>query len=136
MAITGVGTTFGKESPGSSGTYTNVAEIKNIEGPSSTRETVDTTSLDTVGGYRTFITGFRDGGTVTLSMNFTSAGYALLLADFESNTMNKYKITLMDNSTIEFSGMITDMPLTIPEDVVLVNVTIKVSGRPTFTAGA
>ena len=31
---------------------------------------IDVTSLDSCNGYREFIGGFRDGGTITMRMNF------------------------------------------------------------------
>lgn len=134
MAIIGVGTTFSKK--GSGDTWTEIAEIKSISGPGMKRDTVDTTTLDTTGGYRTFITGFREGGEISLSMNYTKTGYAAMLADFESDTVQSYKITLVDGSTITCDGIVTDLPLDVPEDLVTQDVTIKLSGQPTFVAGA
>ena len=66
-AKAGVGTLFRRWS----GTaWVNIAEINSISGPNMSRDTIDVTSLDSTGGYREFIPGFRDGGTVQLAMNF------------------------------------------------------------------
>lgn len=131
MAIVGVGTVFGRKADSGSN-YETIAEITNISGPGMSRDTIDTTTLDTTGGYRTFITGFRDGGTFELTMNYTSAGYQKLLADFQSDTPKEYKVTLKDTSSVTFSGLVTDIPIDIPEDLVTVTTTIKISGVPTF----
>jgi predicted secreted protein len=135
-AIAGVGTLFRRWS-GSA--WVNIAEINSITGPGMTRETIDVTSLDSTGGYREFIGGFRDGGTVVLAMNFTRAGLDTMKDDFESDDLQSYEIVLPDdeNTTVEFTGVVTELPLTItPDDKVTQDVTIKVSGEVTVDSGS
>jgi len=135
MAIAGVGTTFSRSLNGT--TYTTIGEINSITGPTMSRATIDTTALDTAGGYRTFITGFRNPGTITLNMNFTIATYGLMKSDFESDTPRYYRITLPDPgaTTIEFQGLVTELPLTIPaDDKVTANVTIQITGEVEVTS--
>ena len=110
-----------------------LAEVTGIEGPNRTRETIDVTNLDSDDGYREFIGSFRDGGTVTLSMNFTRTTFALMDTDFESDAPGNYKIVLPDSdeTSLEFEGLVTETPLTINVgDKISANVTIKVSGKP------
>lgn len=133
MAIAGVGTVFNRWDPtsGSSGGWKRIAEINNITGPGMSRETIDTSTLDTEGGYRTFITGFRNAGTLTLAMNFTQATYMQMKDDFESDTAVSYQIILPDTeqTVIEFDGLVTEIPLTIPtDDKITADVTIQISG--------
>lgn len=135
-AISGVGTVFARWD-GSE--WENLAEVSSISGPSMTRDFIDVTSLDSTGGYREFIAGFRDGGTVSLTMNFTAATYALMKADFESDVSVNYEIILPDdnNTSFEFSGLVTELPLEIPtDDKVTANVTIKVNGKVTVNNGS
>lgn len=135
-AISGVGTRFRRWS-GSA--WADIAEINSINGPSMTRDTIDVTSLDSTDGYREFIAGFRDGGTVSLTMNFTRATYALMKTDFESDVAKNYEIVMIDpdNTTLEFVGLVTELPLTIPtDDKISVDVTIKVSGEVVINSGA
>jgi predicted secreted protein len=104
-----------------------------------TRDFIDTTALDTVGGYRTYIAGFRDAGQVTLNMNFTRDTYELMMTDFESADPQNYEIVIPDddNTTIEFEGYVTELPLSItPDEKITANVTIKVSGQPTLESGS
>lgn len=133
MAISGVGTTFAKKAAGSSGTYNPIAEVKNIEGPSASKAFLDTTTLDATDGWRTYIPGFKDLGTLTMTLNYTKTGYSALLADLSSDVVNNYKITLPDGTTIVFDAFLTDLPLTIPEDVVTISATFRISGKPTTT---
>lgn len=131
-AIAGVGTSFKRSDMATSPTFTAIAEVNSINGPSMSREFYDVTSLDSTGGYREFIGGFRDGGEITLNMNFTAAGYEDMKDDFESDTAVDYQIVLPDagNTTLQFSGFVTALPLSIPtSDKVTCDVTIKISGQ-------
>lgn len=129
-AIAGVGTVFNRDG-------NPLAEVNSITGPSMTREQIDVTSLDSTGGYREFIAGFRDGGTVTLNMNFTADTYMLMQDDFEDDASHAYEIILPDSdgTTVSFNGLVTEIPLTIPtDDKVTADVTIKVTGQVTVTS--
>lgn len=128
MAVAGVGTAFNRWN-GSA--YVALGEVNSITGPTMDRTTIDTTALDTPGGYKTFITGFRNAGTVTLSMNFTRLTYDLIKDDFDAAAVQLYQIALPDgdNTTLSFDGLVTALPLTIaPEDKITVDVTIQISG--------
>jgi predicted secreted protein len=104
-----------------------------------TRDFIDVTSLDSTGGYREFIAGFRDGGTVNLTMNFTRTTYDLMKTDFEDDAAQNYEILLPDNdsTSFEFEGLVTELPLEIPtDDKVTANVTIKIVGQVTVNSGS
>ena len=136
-AIAGVGTVFNRENDGSSGEFSAIAEVNSIAGPGMTRDFIDVTSLDSTGGYREFIGGFRDGGQVTLNMNFTRDGYEQMRLDFVDDDSVNYQIVLPDtaNTTLDFAAFVTDLPLSIsPDDKVTVDVTLKVTGEVTLTS--
>lgn len=138
MAISGIGTLFRRWNS-TTGEWENIAEINNINGPGMSRNTIDTTALDTEGGYMTFIAGLRDPGTITMPMNFTRDGYEQMKEDFESDTPQNYEIVLPDADTtsLEFEGLVTELPLTIPpEDKVTIDVTIQISGQVTLESGS
>ena len=130
-AFSGVGTTFKRDSVA-------IAEVNSITGPNMSRNTIDVTSLDSTGGYREFIAGFRDAGEVTLNMNFSIAGYLGMLDDFESDTLQTYQITLDEGGTneseFEFTGLVTSLGMSVPmDDKVTSDVTIKISSQITIT---
>jgi predicted secreted protein len=130
-AFSGVGTVFGRGN-GSSGTetFTPLAEVNSITGPNKTRDTIDVTSLDSEGGYREFIAGFRDGGEVSLEMNFTYATYDIINDDFESEDSVNYQIELPDGTSFTFTGLVTAVGLAVPlDDKVTSSVTVKISGQ-------
>jgi len=111
----------------------------NITGPGMSRDTIDTTALDTAGGYRTFITGFRNPGTITLTMNFTRDTYEQMKTDFEDDNTKNYEILLPDddNTSLYFAGLVTELPLAIPpDDKIVADVTIQISGQVTLESGS
>lgn len=119
--------------------WVSVGEVINITGPSMSRETIDVTSLASTGGYREFIAGFRDPGTVTFTMNFTRSDYDTMKTDFESDTEVDYELILPDDdvTTLEFSGLVTELPLNLdPGSQITCNITIKVTGQVTVNSGS
>ena len=136
-AVAGKGTLFRRWNTVSA-EWETIAEINTITGPGMTRDTIDVTSLDSTDGYREFIAGFRDPGTVGLSMNFTREEYEQMKTDFEDDNLKNYEIILPDaeNTTLEFEGMVTELPLSIPpDDKITADVTIKISGSVTLNSG-
>jgi len=136
-AIAGVGTQFLRWNGSSA--WEAIAMVKSITGPSKTRNFIDVTSLDSTGGYREFITGFRDAGQISLNMLYNRDGYELFDADFASATAVYYQIVLpdADGTSLMFQGLVTEMPLTIPTDDAVTNdITIKITGTVTLESGS
>ncbi|HQE50362.1 MAG TPA: phage tail tube protein [Fervidobacterium sp.] len=126
MAIIGVGTTLKIGG-------TLIGKVTNIGGPSMSKETVDTTSFDNTDGYRSFIAGLKDAGTLTFTLMFDKTVYSTLKAAFEDNTAKAIEITLPDATKLTFNGFVTELPLTVPtEDKVTCDVTVKISGAVTL----
>ena len=126
MAIIGVGTTLRIGG-------TLIGKVTNISGPSMSKETVDTTSFDNTDGYRSFIVGLKDAGTLTFTLMFDKTMYSTLKAAFEDNTAKAIEITLPDDTKLTFNGFVTELPLTVPtEDKVTCDVTVKISGAVTL----
>lgn len=138
MATAGVGAQFKRSADDSSGsTYTAIGEVNNITGPNMSRETIDTTALDTAGGYRTFIPSFRDAGEINLDLNFDRDNYISFKDDFESSDLVYYQIVFPDTgaTTFEFSGYVTGLSNAIPkDDKITVTATIKISGQVTVSS--
>ena len=137
-ATAGVGTKFRRWNT-STGDWEEIAEITSVTGPGMSRDTIDVTSLDSTAGYREFIGGFRNPGTVVLAMNFTRATYEIMKDDFEDDNLQNYEIILPDaeETSLEFEGLVTELPLTVPaDDKITADVTIQVSGQVTISSGS
>jgi len=95
------------------------------------------TNLDSSGGYREFIAGFRDGGEVSLTMNFTKTGFDDMNTDFESDSSVNYQIVLPDtgNTTFDFAAYVTSLGMSVPtDDKVTASVTLKITGQVTMSS--
>lgn len=134
-AIAGLGTEFQRGDGNTSELFTAIAEVINITGPGLTRDFIEVTHLGSSGGYREFVASFRDGGEYTFTCNFVRAEYDLLLADFENDSAVNYQVVMPDTdvTTIQFAGLLTALPMTVPfDDKVTVDVTIKITGGITI----
>ncbi len=130
-AINAIATAFYRWSTDSS-EWEKLAEVSAIGGPSMSRDTIEVTSFDSVDGYKEFIGGLRDAGSLSLTMNFTRANYELMKDDFESDTKQNYKIVVpdTDETTLEFEGLVTELPLNFDvADKITMDVSIQISGK-------
>lgn len=113
-----------------------LAYVRSVSGPSATVDDVDTTTLDSTGGFRTFIAGLIDGGEVEMELVYdpSVASHATLGTRFKARTAHTYTITHPSTtSNAPFSGYIKGMSREIPlDDVVTCTVTFKVSGNPGY----
>ena len=117
--------------------WASLGEVTNISGPSMSKETHDVTSLASTGGYREYIVGMKDPGTLGFTMWFNRADYDAMKTLFESTALQDFELILpdADNTTLEFQGHVTELPLDVPEGPVSCNVSIKVSGSVTVNSG-
>lgn len=117
-----------------------VGSLSSIGGLSLSADTIDTTALDTEGGYRTFVAGFKDGGEVSISGFFDyglTSNQAELYTLFQSGEAEEFQIVFPTGigATWSFSGVVTAFETGVEtEDAVSFDSTIKVSGKPTLAA--
>ena len=121
----------------STGSWDKISELNSIDGPNMSREVFDT-SPDLEYGYRTFAGGKRDPGAITINGNFTRDSYDTLLADYEDDSAQNYELVLpdADNTSCEFEGLITELPLSVPAGKMTINFAIKITGQPTIESGS
>ena len=130
----GKGTTLEGVTTGYVGYITNISTNETLE-------TIDTTSMES--DYREFIASWHDAGEITLTCNYDGSalgvGDALhkaylgtaYAADVDCET---WTVTLPDGSTLSCDGMITNLSTAVPfDDKITQDVTIKLTGEPTFT---
>lgn len=138
LAISGIGAKFYRWSTTSS-EWEAIAEVVSIGGPNKSRETIDVTSLDSEDGYKEFIGSLRDGGSINLTMNYRRDTYEIMNNDYESDVRQNYKIVLpdTDETTLEFEGLVTEVPLNVSmDDKISVETVIKVSGKTSLYDGS
>ena len=130
----GFGAAFGIKS---GSTYTAVAEVVSIEGPSFAREAVDATHLGSADGYREYIAGLMDGGEVSIEMNYIPSASDTIVAALQANTMGSFQITFSSGIRFQFDAVVTAYSVTTPlADKMTASATFKVSGKPVFLAAS
>lgn len=140
--IDAFGTQFLRDTTGS-GSFAVIANVSDLSGPSRAREAIEVTAHDSPDQYREFVKGLKDGGEVTITINYDpgNATHADLDADFEEDDLRDYQVIVLpgeaDEHTWQFSGLITSIGDEFPvDDRMEREVTFKVSGKPTLTATA
>jgi predicted secreted protein len=138
-ALKGMGTAL---KGGSAGTTTTVAYLTAIQGLDLSAATIETTALDTTGGYKTFVGGIKDAGDVSISGHFDPSKHTGLLTDFNAGTANPYIIEFSDKGTTsgtqwQFNAIVTQYK-TAPDmnGLVTFDAKLKVSGAPTLVPSA
>jgi predicted secreted protein len=118
---------------------TAVAQLTSIGGLDLSADTIETTTLDSTDGFRTYQQGLKDGGEVSISGFFDPTSHEGLLDDFESGVAATYTIEFPTalGAKWEFSGIVTAYSTSAEmEDNISFEATLKVSGKPTLTVTA
>lgn len=121
-------------------TFTTIAEVTEISGPSLEQEPLDVTSHESSGGFREFVGGLIDGGEVTLSLNYiptdaTQNATTGLIADLKNMVVRNFQLVFPDvgSTTWSFPALVMSFEPTEPVDDKLgADVTLKVAGEPTL----
>lgn len=125
MPVVAMGTTIKKA------TGDAIAGLTSIDGVSVSADTIETTALDTVGGYRTFVSSLKDAGEISISGYFDHGAHEEIFDDFEANTSSSYIITFPDTHTWTFTAVVTAFSTSAElEDLIGFEATLKVSGKP------
>lgn len=97
---------------------------------------VDVTDLDSTGGYKQFIAGFKDAGEVSFGGFIKSEdAMATMLALAESQASGSYRITAVSGSKWEFDGFVKSFKegeATV-DGAREFSGSIRISGKPTYT---
>ncbi|MDU2491697.1 MAG: phage tail tube protein [Clostridium celatum] len=119
-----------------------VGGLTEIGGLELSADTLDTTTLDSDGGYREFIGGFKDAGEVSLTgyLKIEEAnGQKKMYDALESGEVQDFSIDFPEGVGAKwvFKGVVTGFSTGASlEDLISFGSTIKVSGKPTLTLGA
>lgn len=114
-----------------------IGSLTEIKGIDMSQDTMDVTTLDTSSGYKTNITGWKDGGEVSISGFFVpgDSGQAAMISGYDAGTEDTYVITFPSAMAVTwtFTGLITKITTGIGlSDPVSFDATIKVNGKPTL----
>jgi predicted secreted protein len=139
-AIFGKGTLLQVETSPGSGTYTTIAEVKSISGPTGESDEIDVTNHDSVGDYREFVRGLIDAGEITTSVNWQPdiAIHQQLHSDQAAGTKRNWRINWNQMTVpwgLSFEAFVKTLGFENPVDNVLAgNATLRVTGATTLAA--
>lgn len=133
------GTQFLRDTTGG-GSFALIANVSDISGPDRSREAIETTAHDSPDQYREYVKGLKDGGEVTLTINYDPGdnSHSALDADFEEKDLRAYQVIILpdepDEHTWAFNALITGLSDEFPHDDKMAReCTVKISGKPTLT---
>lgn len=135
-AMIGLNTLFKIGDGAGSETFTTVAEVTSIKPPGLSRDAIDATHSESPSGWREYIAGLKDGGEVSIDINFDpgSTTTDLLTDQFATSTVGNKKVLFPDGTEWAFKAIMTGFEPDAPvDDKMSATVTFKVSGAPTFT---
>jgi predicted secreted protein len=138
LAAAAVGSEFQLGDTASPTVYTKVAEVLSISGPEVTAEEIDVTSLDSANGYKEYITGLKDGGSVSLEANWIKSNtQQTSLRDLvDSGTTRWFRIVFADspNTVAVFQGVVTTYSMAAePTAQLKANFSVRISGQITWS---
>jgi hypothetical protein len=132
-AVHSYGSTLGYSAT-SGGSYTNVAEVVEVDGPSLQVSEVDVTSLASPSAHKEFLPGLVDPGDIKLKLNLLTSQFSTVWGFAAGRTFKYWKITLSNGDTAVAYGFIKELHPSAPDNKQLMaDMTIKVSGPITYT---
>ena len=138
-AIAAYGTFLKIGDGGGPETFTTLAEVKSIEGPSMETDVIDVTthSSQPAGNFKEKLATLIDAGEVTFDLNMIpgNAQHDALRTDQLGRTKRNFELWFpgSGSSDIDFEAVVTSFPLSFPVDgVIESSVTLTITKAPTF----
>lgn len=121
-------------------TFTEIASVTSISGPSISRNTYDVTAHDSPDAYMEFIGGLKDGGEISFDLNWdpTDSTHFDLASDLDDPLPRDYKLVLPQGiAEWNFAAILTGFSGSQPvDDKLTAAVTYKITGKPTLDIGS
>jgi hypothetical protein len=126
------------------GSYTDIADVRSVTPPSMTTGVSEVTHLLSPNNTREYVPGLIEGGEASFTIYMTKTQVPTIVSLFRVVCFWRILFPLIDAETVnskwDFKGFITDAgtdEMTIEgEDAVTMPIKIKVTEKPTFTAGS
>ncbi len=140
MALFAAGTLLKIGNGGTPETFATIAEITDISGPKMSLDTIDTTSHDSVDGWKEYIGGLLSAGDVTFDVNFSPTnathGYTSgLIRDMVQRIKRSFQLVFPnpEHTTWSFTALVTGFdPKSPVEDALTASITLTITGKPTL----
>jgi len=128
--IAGTGVTLAGDATGSIGMIRSVS----VGGTDTTKVDITTTSDE----FKKYVSGQKEPGEITVEMLYDKTNYDAILDAWIAGDTEEFTVTFADGSTWVSDGFISSGGnVSAPQDGEMPHdLTIKLSGSPTFTAGS
>ena len=121
------------------GTQVTVGRLSSVGEIAPEAEELDVTTLDSAGGYREFIQGFRDSGELEISgfHDGGDEGQKALRTAFESGASGRFEVAFPDGASVNFSGFVKGHSIGSAEvdGAIGFGAVIRISGTVSVTEG-
>lgn len=113
--------------------FTAIGSVTNVGGPGLARDTYDVTAHDSPNRWREFIGGLKDGGEVSLDINYDPVDHDTLVADLDDSAARNYELAFptTPETLWGLSLILTGFEPNAPhDDKLAATITFKVTGQP------
>ena len=121
------------------GTQVVVSKLTSVGEIAPEAEEVDITTLESTGGYREYMQGFRDSGELEITgfHDADDAGQTALRTAFASGASGSFEVKFPDDTAVTFSGFIKSHTIGSAEvdGAIGFGAVIRISGAVTVTEG-
>ena len=134
-----MGTTLTKTKSGDESTDLKIANLTSIGEIGVESEEIDATDLDSPDNYKEFIAGSKDAGEVSLAGNIKDeSNVEKMLSLAENQSIEEWTVAYPSGATWKFSGFVKSFKdgEKTPDGLATFSATIRVSGKPVYTAKA
>lgn len=129
------GTQFKRGDGATPEVFTAIGNVTNVGGPSLSRETIDVSAHDSPNGWMQFKGQMKDGGEVSLDVNYDPDKHDVLVDDLDDDDPRNYQIVFPTTppTSWTFQAVMTGFEPEAPhDDKLAATITFKVSGQPTL----
>lgn len=134
----GHGTKLMRSSDGTSaGTFTTVGRIRDVTPPELSRDTVDTSDMESEDRWRTYIGAMKDAGELEFEMTFDPGSDETtdFMGDLNDDDPGYYKLVFPDATEWGFTAILTSFAPAVPfADKMVTTIRYKLSGKPGWIA--
>lgn len=121
------------------GTQVVVGKLTSVGEIAPEAEEVDITTLESTGGYREYMQGFRDSGELEITgfHDADDGGQTALRTAFASGASGSFEVKFPDDTAVTFSGFIKSHTIGSAEvdGAIGFGAVIRISGAVTVTEG-
>lgn len=122
---------------GSTSVWVEITEVTNLSWDGATRESIEVFRLNNSSEYVNKIQGILNANSMSATILYTKAQFAVLKTHLETRGNKSYQIVLPDGAGLEWDGFISELPLDMgSDDVMQGDVVFEIDEKADFLSTA